>query len=270
MRNARPPRGVSALVRSSVVLLLVVGCWHGQAPAPPSKPAATSPPPPTPPIPFELEWDGPPDAGNPQLGDHRFAVFREDEWTRVLPCPQWLASEQPAAPDRHRCAFPAASAIVVGGRTLWAAMARFGHEFDGMYGTEEGVVLVDATVPTLPIATLSQWVLEVVDAETTLRQRRQRTADLDGDGRAELCIESIDEAGVGLFDLMDLREQHQIWAPTTRAREIVAFAYDGARLHRVPTLDGRCPRSGYAPFVRPLDSEDPDDPFAERRLVQDR
>lgn len=259
------PSAFSVVVRSSAVLLLLVGCWQAQVTAPPARSAPTSP---TPPIPFELEWHGPPGEANPQLGDARFVVFREDEWTRALPCPQSLATQQPAAPDRHRCAFPAARAIAVGGRTLWAAMARFGHEFDGMYGSEEGVVLLDATAPTIPIATLSQWVLEVVDGESTLRQRRQRTADLDGDGRAELCIESIDEAGVGLFDVMDLRDHHRMWVPTARKREVVAFAYDGTRLHRVPTLDARCPRSGYAPFVTPPSSNDPDDPFAERRQVQ--
>ncbi len=249
-------------MRSPVVLLLLIGCGPAHVTAPPARSA------PTPPIPFELEWDGPPGAENPQAGDARFVVFPEDEWTRVLPCPQALATQQPAAPERHRCAFPAASAITVGGRTVWAAMARFGHEFDGMYGSEESVVLLDATAPTIPIATLSQWVLEVVDGESTLRQRRQRTADLDGDGRTELCIESIDEAGVGLFDVMDLREQHRMWVPVTRKREVVAFAYDGTRLARVSALDGRCPRSGYASFVAPLRSDDPGDPFAERRQVQ--
>lgn len=249
-------------MRSAVALLLLVGC--GRAPVTPP-PASSAP---TPPTPFELEWDGPPGAENPQVGDARFVVFPEDEWTRVLSCPQALATQQPEAPDRHRCAFPVASAIAVGGRTVWAAMARVGHEFDGMYGTEEGVVLLDATAPTMPIATLSQWVLEVVDGLSTLRLRRQRTADLDGDGRTELCIESTHETGVGLFDVMDLRDQNKSWVPTTRAREVVAFAYDGTRLQRVPTLDARCPRSGYASFVAPLGSDDPSDPFAERRQVQ--
>jgi hypothetical protein len=115
---------------------------------------------------------------------------------------------------------------------------------------------------------LSQWVLEVTDGNSTLRQRRQRTADLDGDGRTELCIESIDELGVGLFDLMDLRDQGRRWVPTERTRTIVAMAYDGAKLHRVPTLDGRCPRTGYASFVIPPPSNDRGDPFQERRQIQ--
>jgi hypothetical protein len=242
------------------MLLLLVGCGT----TPPAQRAVTPPP-----IPFELEWDGPPGAANPQRGDVRFVVFPEDEWTRVLPCPRSLAAQQPTAPDRHRCAFPAASAIAVGGRTLWAAMTRVGHEFDGMYGTEEGVVLLDATAPTIPIATLSQWVLDVVDGQSTLRLRRHRTADLDGDGRTELCIESIDEIGVGLFDVMDLRDQDKLWVPITRTREVVAFAYDGTRLQRVPTLNGRCPRSGYSSFVSPLGPDDPGDPFGERRQVQE-
>jgi hypothetical protein len=252
------------VARAALSATLLIGCWRD----PPTHPAIAHAPA-APPAPLVLEWDGAPGGGNPGKSDHALALFPDDEWGRVLPCPQALAPHQPASPDRHRCAYPATGSLVIADTTLWAAETAYHHEFDGMYGSEEGVVLLDPAVPTRPIATLSQWLLDVVDCRTTLRQRRQRTLDLDGDGRAELCVESIDEAGVGLFPVLELGDHGQVWQPNVRTRDLVAFTYDLAthRLRRLPTLDGRCPLTGYAPFVA-VPAPEARDPIAYRRVVQ--
>ena len=251
-------------VRVALAVLLG-GCGGAGAPRPARQPTPT----PTPaPAVLELEWAGPPDVSNPGDGERALALFADDEWNRALPCPQSLAERQPAAADRHRCVLRAA-ALGVGGATLWAGLARFGHEFDGMYGSEEAIVLVDARAPGRPIATLIQWGLEVNDGAATLLQRRFRTADLDDDGRPELCVESITELGGGLFEVMDLTESGAPWRPVTRQRHLAAFTYDAAsaRLRRVGALDRRCPDRGYAPFVAPT-VEPVGDPISGRRHIQ--
>jgi hypothetical protein len=125
-------------VRVALAVLLG-GCGGAGAPRP------ERPPTPAPAV-LELEWAGPPDVSNPGDAERALALFADDEWNRALPCPQSLAERQPAAADRHRCALRAA-ALGVGDATLWAGLARFGHEFDGMYGSEEAIVLVDARAP---------------------------------------------------------------------------------------------------------------------------
>jgi len=119
-----------------------------------------------------------------------------------------------------------------------------------MYGFEDEVVLALPDMPQpRPIHTLTQWNQDVVDCATSLTMRRQRSLDLDGDGCDELCVETVEEAGVGLFEVMDLDERGEPWRPVSRARRITAWRWDGDRLARAAALDGDCPRVGYGFFV---------------------
>lgn len=222
----------------------------GQPTAPRDNPPPLSFHPLPPPVPLRLVHDGSPGGHNPSERDRKLALFSDDEWGRVLPCPRDLDDNQPADPDRHRCAYRAAAALGLAGHTVWAGVAVYGHEFDGMYSQEQGIVLVEPGPQPRVIATLIQWNEDVVDCRSLLRMRRRNLADLDGDGLAELCVETVDEAGVGLFETMDLGE-HGKWQPNRRTRRIEAFVYDPvrARLERAPRLDARCPHQGYIRFV---------------------
>jgi len=142
------------------------------------------------------------------------------------------------------------------------------HEHDGMYGKNEDVVVLSrnppATEPTV-VATLTQLTFDVFDAGTTFRMRRQRVVDLDRDGADDLCIESVEETGPGLFTLMDLRGRP--FRPMTRTRGIDAWSVSlRGELVRRPALDGRCPARGYRPFVAP--ARPSADPVEARRSAQ--
>lgn len=211
----------------------------------------------SPPAVLELDWFDPPGSANPRPEDHALALFAEDEWNRALPCPESLAEIQPVDPTQHRCALRPTTALRVGGVTFWAGVATFDHEWDGMYGHDEELVIGIPGPAGLRVAhTLVQWSEEVVDCFTEVRMRRRALADLDGDGSDELCIESVLERGAGLFVVMDLGERGRSWTPTERTRAITAWRASANRLElqRAADLDGRCPREGYALFVetRPL------------------
>jgi hypothetical protein len=218
---------------------------------------------------IELEWEGQPDAANPREEDHALALFQEDEWNRALPCPgEGRAENQPPSPNRHRCAYRHAASMRISGTLLWLGAVRVQHEHDGMYGIQdEIVVLAPHTRGARVLHTLRQWGEEVVDCFTELLQRRQIVVDLDGDGGAELCVESVHERGVGLFYVMDLEQQKKPWVPIARERVIEAYRLDRSalRLTRVKELDARCPRTGYAPFVT---TPSVGDAISGRRAVQ--
>src|SRR5262249_19804600 len=130
---------------------------------------------------------------------------------------------------------------------------------------EQGIALLEPGAAPRVIATLIQWSEDVSDCRAQLRMRRRNLADLDGDGRAELCIETVDEAGVGLFEIMALGKQGGRWRPNRRTRGTEPFRCDRAGLERAPPLDPRCPRQGYIPFV---DTPVLDDPLAWRVELQ--
>ena len=219
-----------------------------------------------PPAPLLLEWPGRPGEANPRAEDHALALFPDDEWNRAVPCSRDLDASQPADPERHRCRFEHVAALRLAGHDLWLAAASYGHEWDGMYGLEQEVVVLvpGADGPTV-LATLTQWHEDVCDCRTVLDQRRQAAVDLDGDGESELCVESVHEAGVGLFEVMDMDDHHQVWRPIERTRWISAFRLAGGRLVPAAELSSRCPRTGYSPFVPVAPVPDA---VAARRTVQ--
>jgi hypothetical protein len=208
-----------------------------------------------------LAWWGTEADVNPREVDRALALFEDDAFNRALVCPGSRGSA--AGADLLGCVFPWSSTLDVGGVELVAAVVRHGHEFDGMYGIDEEVVIVDPRGDPVIVNTLAQWTEDVVDCRSTLVQRRFVARDLDADGEKELCVESVEELGSGLFVVMDV----QRWFPTRRTRGIDAFSYDAGamRFVRRPTLDGACPQSGYAPFVT---TPRFDDPLYWRRSIQ--
>jgi hypothetical protein len=205
-------------------------------------------------------WAG--DGARPRPLDEDLALFEDDRDNHALTCPD---SREPSADGAgtRGCEFPWSSAIEVAGIELLAIAVRSSHEHEGMYGMDEDVVLIDRRDRPIVVHTLNQWREDVSDCVSTLVQRRIATSDLDGDGQTDLCVESVEERGSGLFVVLDV----QRWFPTSRSRGIDAFSYDAGRqrLYRRPTLDGSCPRTGY----RPLVSTAPwPDPLAWRRRIQ--
>lgn len=207
-------------------------------------------------------------SANPTEADHALALYREDEWNRALVCPEQRAKVQPDVPHRIRCELSPVAVLATGPVPLTVALSTSHHEHEGMYGTDEDVVVL-ASKPNAPepnvVATITQLSFDVVDTGTTFRMRRQRVVDLDRDGADDLCIESVEETGPGLFAVMDLRGRP--FRPTTRTRGIDAWSVslDGELVRR-PALDGRCPTTGYRPFVAP--SVKSTDPVERRRAAQ--
>lgn len=220
-----------------------------------------------------LDWDGeqepdPRSHANPSAADHALALYREDEWNRALVCPEQRAATQPADRHRIRCDFAPVASLPTGPVPLTVALAQTAHEFDGMYGNDEDVVVLarnPMATESVVVATITQLSIDVVDCRTTFRMRRQRVADLDGDGANDLCIESVEETGPGLFTVMNLHGRP--FHPATRTRGIDAWSVDPAGgLVRRAALDDLCPRRGYQPFVALPTA--PGDPVVRRRLAQ--
>jgi hypothetical protein len=185
---------------------------------------------------------------NPAPDEHDLAIYEEDEWNRALVCPR----DQTVDGETHLCTYTRTGTLAVGDTRVWTGATQTSHEWDGMYGVNSEVVLVLPLVsgPRI-LGTLTQWHQSVVDCYTSLRFRRHRTRDLDRDGLPELCIETVLEEGEGLFHVMDLDDHGKHWRPITRARTIHAWRLSGdrTRMLRFPTLDHRCPSTGYEFFT---------------------
>lgn len=229
-------------------------------------PAPTNPRPPSPyaegpleplsePAPnlIELDLPGGADTVNPSEEEHKLALIEEDEWNRALACPrESRAEKQPPGEDIHRCAYRWTNTIVLSNISIWLGAARFSHEHDGMYGYDDEIaIMVPHKAGIRVIHTLTQWSQDVVDCYSSLSYRRYRAMDLNGDGAQELCIESVNERGVGLFYVMDMEEAKQKWRPVERTRRIEAFRMNPMRfkIERAKELDKACPRQGYSLFV---------------------
>lgn len=220
-----------------------------------ARPVAGGPPP----SPFTIDWPGTPATSNPLPGAHALALFDEDAWNRASVCPLTRSAAQPAAPGLLRCNYTEVATLAVGGGELWLGVAPERHEHDGMYAYTENVVIVIGGGSPRVAHTLVQWSHHVPDCFAEVQMRRQRVVDLDGDGVTELCIESLAERGGGLFQVMNLEEQHQRWYPAERSRGFSAWSLEpgAGRLARRSTLDERCPRTGYRPFVPTRPHADP-------------
>ena len=217
-----------------------------------------------PPADFMLTWSSQAEA--PKEGDPGL-LFSEDAWNDALTCPESAVEVQPAS--HMRCRYGSTAALKVGAGLLWVGVTMADHEFDGMYGHNESLVLIVAPTPTRPARlahTLYQWNHSVVDNRTSVLVRRQRVIDLDRDGVTELCIESVEETGVGLFEVMDLGDRHQRWRPLEKKRALSAWRFDvrAGALRAEPSLAARCPRGGYRPFAK---TPVVDDPIGWRRDV---
>jgi len=202
-----------------------------------------------------LDWPGPQEGHYARHEDHGLALFEEDKWNEALECSRSRADSQPADKETHRCLYRSTGSLEVGGQAIWAAVYHHSHEWDGMYGDEEDIVLLTGGRTPTVLHTLNQWDRNVVDCRTTLKSRRYRTVDLDGDKVTELCIETKEEVGEGLFYMMDLGDHSLPWLPISSARSFAAFSFDSKKnkLVRRPQLEGKCPADGYKTFV-PYDS----------------
>ncbi len=142
------------------------------------------------------------------------------------------------------------------------------YEHDGMYGIEERIALAVPVSPsdssTLAIvATLVQWETDVVDCGTTIRMNRFASATIDD--QPVVCIESVVEEGVGLFDIMDLHTQRKPWLPLARSRMVRAFAWNADKRTFSESSSTKCPKRDYGFFV-PI--ADQDEALAPRANVQ--
>ncbi len=115
-------------------------------------------------------------------------------------------------------------------------------EREGMWSDTFAAPIVDAS--GREVGQLAQWYESVTDCATTLTIRRARSIDLDGDGDRELCVETIEEAGAGLFEVLALEERSQRWYPSTRTRRVEAFSI-GEAMTRLPGADATCPSDRY-------------------------
>jgi len=213
---------------------------------------------------LRFTWPGDATEVRPRPEDRELALFELDANNRALTCP---GSARPSS-GGHLCVLEPTVSIRLDNSVLWTAASFRSHEWDGMYGFDEDVVIA---IPTphgpRPIHTLTQWNQDVVDCDSQLTMRRQRAEDLDGDSCAELCVETVKEVGEGLFSVMDLDDRKGAWFPVARRRRIEAWRYDAprAQLIRAPSFDAACPTDGYAFFVPRTGY---DDALAGRAYVQ--
>ncbi|MBW2453725.1 MAG: hypothetical protein JRI68_04410 [Deltaproteobacteria bacterium] len=187
-----------------------------------------------PPAVLRLRWPGRATDINPRVEDRALALFVDDAYNYALTCPRVARPAEPNG-DFHLCPLQPTASLRIGPATVWVAVSRYSHEWDGMYGFEDEVVLaLPGTPQARPIHTLTQWNQDVVDCASQLTMRRQRVVDLDADGCSELCIETVEP-----------------WRPVSRRRHITAWRFEPSRsqLVQVPALDGECPRVGYSFFV---------------------
>ncbi len=182
-------------------------------------------------------------AGEMLIGDTEMFGLDYDV-ADALRCGDRSADNPPGA-----CALPSGGPLRVGGFTFCTARHTTGHEWDGMYSHDETVLIARPSPRGLQVVhAIPQWKEDVPDCFTELLHQRYAIRDLDGDGRTELCVESIHEVGDGLFDVMDAER----WRPKRRERRLRAYRVHPTRgrLLRAEALDARCPRSkGYEPFA---------------------
>lgn len=139
-----------------------------------------------------------------------------------------------------------------------------GWEHDGMHGTQETVSFVSMEPSPKIVHTLTQFETDVFDCGTTVKMRRWA---LVKEQPSELfCMESVEENGAGLFDVMDLEEAGKPWHPLQRKRSFRAFRWDAATRSFVEDQGAvsRCPKKGYATFVAAAERSG----LLERRLAE--
>jgi len=197
-----------------------------------------------------LEWPGGVGTQNPEKADHDLALFKEDEWNRALACPRDQAGPSKDGKG-HVCRYRMTGEVDLGAHTLLAAATQTSHEWDGMYGNADEVVLLWSGKKPEVMHTINQWGESVVDCRSTSHMRRYAVVELADGGPRELCVETVREVGEGLFPLMDLGDAGVPWLPIGSKREFAAFSLDvkAKKLKRTPTLDAKCPRTGYRFFV---------------------
>lgn len=275
------------LLRLGVAVLLLATCGGGTSmettrarpreraqpqPPPPTQPTGSAsvlpgPAPPLPPLPDganappEILFDWP----DSPKENRALALSEEDAFNIAHDCPESRVADA-RVPDGHRCRYPSTATLEIGGQTYWAAATQEASEHDGMYGVNQAIVLFAAQNKRLhAVTTFTQWAESVVDCRSTITMRRTHIVDLDRDGRTELCMETVEEEGVGLFYVLELQDKKQRWSPLARQRRIDAYRAEPLHLTRAPELSARCPAQGYAILI---DLAPNDDPLAWRRSLQ--
>lgn len=164
------------------------------------------------------------------------------------------------------CEIHGRASLTAGALSLSTLLVRSSWEHDGMYWSEESIAIVALSPQPKVGHTLMQWDSDVEDCGSSLRIRRWAAAKAT-DGRDLVCIESIEEEGVGLFDVMHDDDAGRPWMPLRRARSIEALTWSAGERALVRSPDDRpaCPKKGYALFV-PVDKSSA--PLEARRGVQ--
>jgi hypothetical protein len=241
----------------------------GPSSAPESTAAVPAAPTAAPPATLELDWPPPDAIGAPDPKWKAFQLLPDDDSTEGLECPRSRAAAAPADRRQHRCTLTPTTTLRIGAVRYWLGLTVSHSEWDGMYGVREDVVVLDpGTAPPRVVHTVRQWHKSVGDCRTTLELRRMALADLDADGLDELCVETVEEVGFGLFEVMKQTEQGRDWVPFVRHRTFAAFALLPAAgtLVRRADLDRGCTDRYYRPFV-PVPPE-AGDRLDRRRLLQ--
>ncbi|MFO0547776.1 MAG: hypothetical protein U0271_05270 [Polyangiaceae bacterium] len=161
-----------------------------------------------------------------------------------------------ASTRQASCTATSSSGIRVGDDVLLALRFEDRWEHEGMFGVRASVALAYAVADEPPevVAELADWRIDCFDCGTTIAMRRLYVAR-DATGPL-VCIESVEESGVGLFDVLDLEQLQQPWVPLARSRSFRAFHWNVSQRKLVEASAAPCPKVGYGPFA-PLGATDP-------------
>jgi hypothetical protein len=184
-----------------------------------------------------------------QPGLSSLTLLPSDHHSTVLRC------EGGAGPQQMpRCTYTeVGDTLELGGQDVVVGAITRHSEHDGMTSTRQSAVLLLPGERARVLGILDLVALQVVDCATTLKLRRYATADLDGDGGSELCLEDVVERGQGLFHVLGLDDLRLPWFPVGATRVIRAWRRQGESLVALsdPTLIARCPTQPYRFLVPP-------------------
>jgi hypothetical protein len=135
----------------------------------------------------------------------------------------------------------------VGDRSFVVGVEVRSWDHEDMFGYSEEVTLGLSGGPPWTVAGRVTQYVEVVSPVTRVQHRRALTRDLDADGKTELCVEEVLEAGVS----PSTKPARSPWHPLARVRRVTAWRATSAApgLTRARSLDASCPSLGYRPFI---------------------
>ena len=155
---------------------------------------------------------------------------------------------------RHECKVASGDGLLLSGVALWPVVTwwhRVSGHADTFEETEVVMLLAQVGATLQPVHGVIQWQQNTSECSTTVLRQHYRTADITGDGKLELCVETVREVGtVADHGTMSQRP----WHPKRRRRTLRAYRHTpsaAAVLSRAPALDSQCPSGGYKTFAPP-------------------